>query len=373
MIDRRLFLFAGASTFAHVGKTVVVPTVSQSLRGVLDASGVPALGYAVIGAKGVVRMEVSGRRRANDDAAATAEDLWHIGSNTEAMTSALYARLVESGRTIWGASVPLLFPDLKIDPAWQDVSIEEFLAHRSGASDVGIVDEGWLIAVNADRRPLPEQRTAMVQRLLARPPAGRRHDYEYASVDYVVAGAAIERLTGTSWEEALTQEVFTPLGMADAGFGAPVGACPWGHEVGRDGELEAVDPVKGVADNPKVLAPGGQVHVSLEDYARFIGVFLKNGGGYLKPESLMRLARPEDALMEGDALGWRVTPVKAWAEGPVLAHEGSNTLWRTLAEVAPARSLGLVVVTNAGGEAGARAVQMMSARLLSEESKEDDG
>jgi CubicO group peptidase (beta-lactamase class C family) len=370
MIDRRLFLIAGVSTFAHVGKTVVVPTVSQSLKGVLDASGVPALGYAVIGAKGVTRLEVAGRRRADSADLAVADDLWHIGSNTEAMTAALYARLAESGKAAWGVGLGFIFPDIHIDPAWSDVTIDEFLAHRAGASDVGLIDEGWLLNVHADKRPLPEQRTALVARLLVRPPQGQRHDYEYASVDYVVAGAAIERFSGVSWEEAMSANVFEPLGMSAAGFGAPTGESLWGHEVGPGGELAAVDPQKGVADNPKVLAPGGQVHVSLEDYARFIGVFLKNGGGFLKPESLMRLARPKDAFMEGDALGWRVTPVKAWADGPVLAHEGSNTLWRALAEVAPARALGLVVVTNAGGEAGARAVQMMSARLLSEEAKE---
>ncbi len=373
MFDRRLFLFASANALAHIGKSVPVPTVSQSLKGVLEVSGVPALGYAVVGPKGVNRLEVAGRRRADGQEFVGPDDLWHIGSNTEAMTAALYARLVETRKTVWGAGLSLIFPDLKLDPAWADVTIEEFLAHRAGASDIGLVDEAWLIGVNHDHRPLPEQRTAMAQRLLSRPPAGRRHDYEYASVDYVVVGAAIERLTGSSWEEAMNNLLFTPLSMDTAGFGAPTGDSPWGHDVGPDGTLSPVDPARGVADNPPVLAPGGQVHVSLGDYARFIDVFLREGGGYLQPESLMRLARPRDALMEGDALGWRVTPVKAWARGPVLAHEGSNTLWRALAEIAPARSLAILVVTNAGGEAGARAVQMMSSRLLSEEAKEDDG
>ena len=54
------------------------------------------------------------------------------------------------------------------------------------------------------------------------------------------------------------------------------------------------------------------------------GWFLANGGGYLSQESLMRLAKPQDALSEGDGLGWRVELLRAWAKGPVLEHEGSS-------------------------------------------------
>lgn len=368
MLDRRTLLFSAVTSgFAHIGPNVAVPTVSQALREVLEATTVPALGYAVIGPKGVIKLEVAGRRRADAPYNVLPDDVWHLGSNTEAMTAAVYARLVEKGQTVWGADLGLLFPDLKVDPAWGDVTLEEFLAHRAGVSDVGLIDEGWLIRTSHDRRSLPDQRSALAARVLGQPPQGSRHDYEYANADYVIAGAAIERLTRTSWESAMTTELFQPLGLSSAGFGAPSGDEPWGHDLSAGGAPDPVDPAKGVADNPPVLAPGGQVHMSLPDYARFIGVFLNAGGGYLKPESLMHIARPQDALAEGDGLGWRVTPVSAWARGPLLAHEGSNTLWRALAEVAPALPLALVVVTNSGGEPGARAVQMMSARLINEQ------
>jgi len=227
------------------------------------------------------------------------------------------------------------------------------------------------LRTHADRRPITEQRTEMVKRILQAPPAGARHDYEYANADYVIAGAAIERVTKMSWENAITAGLFLPLNLTSAGFGAPTGDDPWGHDIAGNGEPDPINPTKGVADNPRVLAPGGQVHISLPDYVKFIQVFLNNGGGYLSPQSLMKLARPQDALLEGDALGWRVTPTRVWAKGPVLAHEGSNTLWRALVNVAPARPLAIIVVTNCGGEPGARAVQMMSARLISDQTKDD--
>ena len=371
MLDRRSLILAGASSFAHIGKTVVTPTVSQSLQGVLDLSGVPALGYAVVGPKGIVAMEVAGRRRITNYELVTTDDAWHIGSNTEAMTAAVYAKLVEQKQALWGAPLTTLFPDMNVDPAWLGATIEQFMSHRAGASDVGLIDEGWLIRTAHDKRPLTEQRTDMVRRILSKPPAGQRLQYEYSNADYVIVGAAIERITRMSWENAITATLFLPLGMNSAGFGAPTGDEPWGHEIAGNGEPDPVNPTKGVADNPGVLAPGGQVHVSLPDYVKFINVFMRDGAGYLTPGSLVKLVRPQDALPEGDGLGWRVTVLRAWAKGPVLAHEGSNTLWRCLVDVAPARPLAIIVVTNTGGEPGARAVQMMSARLISDQTKDD--
>jgi D-alanyl-D-alanine carboxypeptidase len=370
MLDRRSLILAGASTFAHIGKTVVVPNVSESLQGVLDTTGVPAMGYVVVGPKGVLAMEVAGVRKAGAPDLVTVDDAWHIGSNTEAITSALYARYAESGQAAWGASLPSLFPDLKVDPAWASIPIDDVMAHRAGVSDVGIIDEGWLIRTNHDTRPLPVQRTALVQRVLAQPPAGKPKDYDYSNTDYVIVGAAIERIARMSWENAVTGGVFLPLDMNTAGFGAPRGDEPWGHEIGQDGAPQPVDPKGAAADNPPVLAPGGQVHLSLPDYVKFMQVFLTNGGRFLTPASLAKLARPRDAFAEGDGLGWRVTPNAAWADGPVLAHEGSNTLWRAQIDIAPARPLALAVVTNCGGEPGARAAQMMSTRIINDRSQD---
>jgi len=371
MLDRRSLILAGASSFAHIGKTVVTPTVGQALQGVLDLSNVPALGYAVVGPKGITAMEVAGRRRITNYENVTTDDAWHIGSNTEAMTAAVYAKLVEQKQALWGADVSLLFPDIKADPSWSGTTIEQFMSHRAGVTDVGLIDEGWLIRTNQDKRPLTDQRTELVTRILSRPPGGQRLQYEYSNADYVVVGAAIERITKMSWENAITAILFLPLGMNRAGFGAPVGDEPWGHDIAPNGDPDPVNPTKGVADNPGVLAPGGQVHVSLPDYVKFVSLFLTGGGGYLSADSLGKLGRPQDSMPEGDGLGWRVTVLRAWAKGPVLAHEGSNTLWRASVNVAPALPLAIIVVTNSGGEPGARAVQMMSARLISDQTKEE--
>jgi CubicO group peptidase (beta-lactamase class C family) len=159
--------------------------------------------------------------------------------------------------------------------------------------------------------------------------------------------------------------------MASAGFGAPTGPEPWGHEPVTNGGLTAIDPLHDVADNPPVFGPAGRVHLSLADYSKFIRVFLTGGGGWLSAGSLAKLARPWEG-QEGYALGWQYYENKGWADGPVLAHEGSNTLWRTMALIAPAKPLAYILVTNCGGDDGQRAIQLLAARLIAQQVDPDD-
>jgi CubicO group peptidase (beta-lactamase class C family) len=375
--DRRAFLTLAAGSalplaaqaaprFNHLGAPPALPQVSEALDGVLKQTGVPALGYAAVGANGLIGIDVAGRRRQNVEDYVTQNDSWHIGSNTKAMTAALYARLAEQGKTKWGATLGELFPSVTADPAWKTVKIEDLFAHRSGISDNGLIDQGWLIKAHTDTRPVAEQRAEFAARLLGHAPTGKFGEFEYSNANYILAGAAMERLLKVDWETLMATELFGPLQMGSAGFGAPTGGAPWGHDPGPNGALEPVDPLHDVADNPPVFGPAGRVHLNLADYAKFAQVFLTGGGGWINRVSLARLARPWDGK-EGYALGWQYYENRGWANGPVLAHEGSNTLWRTMALIAPARPIAYLLVTNCGGEAGQRAVQLMAARLIAQQ------
>lgn len=365
-------LARAAPGFAHLGAPPSLPHVSEALDQILKQTGVPALGYAAVGANGLIALDVAGRRRITVDDYVTTDDHWHIGSNTKAMTAALYARLAEQGKVHWGATLGELFPAAGMQDAWKTVKIEELFAHRSGVSDTGLIDQGWLIRAHSDTRPVIEQRAEFASRVLTHPPTGKYGEFEYANSNYILAGAAIERAMKADWETVIGAHLFAPLQMTSAGFGAPTGGAPWGHEPGTGSDLTPVDPLHDVADNPPIFGPAGRVNLPLADYAKFARVFLTDGGGWLAPTSLAKLARPWDGTREGYALGWQIYESRAWANGPVLAHEGSNTLWRTMALIAPARPIAYLLVTNCGGDAGQRAVQLMAARLIAQQVTPDD-
>ena len=336
------------------------PTLFAGL--LADAGGAPGLGGAVVDADGLRAIGVAGARRLNGTELIGIDDRWHLGSNTKALTATLYALFVEAGRTRWQRPIADLFPDLEVHPAWRSIRIEAAMSHGAGILDAPLFGRAWASAAYRDRRPVSVQRTEFARRILGSPPTGPVGAYNYSNAGYMLVGAAIERIAGTSWEQALASHVFQRLGLGSAGFFAPTGAQPWGHARTGSGGLRAVDPA-GLSDNPAVMGPSGQVHMSLPDYAKFLRLFLAQGGGVLTRQSVEHLTAPQP-LQGGDyALGWEISR-DPWGRGPILAHQGSNTLWHAVTYLAPARGIGFVGISNAAPRGSNQAARRVAINLV---------
>jgi D-alanyl-D-alanine carboxypeptidase len=349
----------GAAAAGHAATPAVEP--DDGLEALLKETGAPAVAGVVGSKDGVIHTAFAGVRRIGASDRVTATDLWHIGSNTKAMTAALYGRLVQQGKARWDAKLPALFPGQKLDPAWNDITIRQVMGHRAGLRDAPVINVSWLVSARADSRPLTAQRADLIGRLLAAPPAAPPGEFSYGNINYILAGAAIERITGQGWEQAIASLLFEPLKMTTAGFGAPKGDNPWGHRPSAAG-LIPMNPA-GVADNPPALGPAGTVHLSLADHAKFARLFLVGGAGVLDASTLAALTTPVPGPGQPYALGWGVSADRPWAKGPVLAHEGSNTFWHEVALIAPGRGLAILTACNAGPEASKGAARTLAQRL----------
>lgn len=199
--------------------------------------------------------------------------------------------------------------------------------------------------------------------LTAQPPDEAVGTFVYSNAGYMVAGAMLEARDGRSWQTLMQDELFVPRSMSTCGFGAPTGdAAIWGHS-GAGGTPVPPGPS---ADNPPGLGPAGTVHCNLEDWGKFIAVFLDDSGDFLSDNSLMTLMTPE-----GDyALGWIVTS-QPWSQGPVLTHVGSNTFWIANAWVSPSLGRGFLAVTNSGQTGAFEATNAVIVDLIERETTRD--
>jgi CubicO group peptidase (beta-lactamase class C family) len=335
------------------------PETARSLDEKLAAVGqrhrLPgAAALSVVGGR-VVAQAAWGVRKLGDPTKVTAQDRWHLGSDGKAMTATLAALLVADGKIAWRSTVGELFRDWKeLHPGFAAVTLEQLLGHRGGLAHETpppIWADLW-----AAKDPVAG-RTRAVRALLARGP-GRVGEYVYANDGYLVAGVMLERAGGKPWEVLLGERLFAPLGMRSCGFGVPATAgtvdAPWAH---RDaaGTLEPVAPPRG--DNPPGVGPAGTVHCALGDWARFASEHVRGERGEpttlaLDAAAWRKLHAP---LAGGDyALGWAVGHAP-WANGPVFAHDGSNTMFYASVAAAPARDAVLLFATNRGGDEAERA------------------
>lgn len=355
-------LLAATAAFAALGPSTGradAPGWDAALERIASGSGAPpALAGMVVGREGPLWIGARGLRRAGSADAVSAEDLWHLGSNTKAMSAALYGRLVDQGRASWSATLSRALPDMTMHEAWRDTALTAVMGHVAGLSDQTAMGRSWLMTARADPRGLPEQRRTLVEAMLAVPPAGTPGTFAYGNANYVVLGAVIEQLTGQAWEDVMRAELFAPLGITSGGFGAPVGDQPWGHRGGV-----AIDPAGPVSDNPLALGPAGTAHMTLQDYARVLGLFLNGGGEVLSAATMAVLTRPAGAGQPPYGGGWLVVEGQPWAGGPVLSHDGSNTMWYLSAWVAPGVGRAFVAASN-DGVAGAQACRQLIPALI---------
>lgn len=333
---------------------------AAALDAVFAATTPPALAASIVTRDGLVWSGVRGVRRAGTDTLATLDDRWHLGSNTKAMTAAVFGRLVQQGRARWAMPLAAAFPDLTIDPAWNGITLDDLMRHRAGLLDGPLVDRAWLMTAHADARPLTEQRAELARRAFSAPPTGPVGTFAYGNGNYIIVGAAIEALTGEAWETVMQRELFEPLGLASAGFGAPKGESPWGHQGGV-----GVDPA-GLADNPAALGPAGTVHMTLADYAAFIGAMMGGATDWLADDTRRHLLTPAPGDPPAYAAGWGIGTAP-WAgvgePGPIITHNGSNTLWFATVLAAPERGLGFIALSN-DGDAGQRACSALISCLV---------
>ena len=309
---------------------------------------VPAVGVAVVTSTGGLIVDVIGNRRYGGSDPVTVNDQWHIGSCAKAMTAALYARLVEQGDAEWGVPINAFFPDLVagLDAGWSVPTIDEILVCRSGMR--ANLSRAEMLLAWDDTSPMTEQRTRAVIAALAHPPR-RRGTFRYSNLGYMVVGAAIDRITGIPFEDALRISLLEPLGIASVGFGAPPDI--WGHRsrirvggiiIGRGSPAEPAD-IR--SDNPPVMTPAGRLHLTLADWAKFQLLFLKQGSDLLEPASIEHLlAQPPDSG-RGMAMGWASA---GSIDGASYGMQGSNTLWAATALIDADFERSAMLVVNDG-------------------------
>jgi CubicO group peptidase (beta-lactamase class C family) len=274
--------------------------------------------------------------------------------------------MIEEGKLRWDSTLAEVFPELAagMDAGVRRVTIIQLLSHSSGFPSDNADFDALLAKVPAQPGNLSDQRYWMLQQVAGKPLVKEPGQaWAYSNLGYTVVGAVIERVSGTSWEEMITERIFKPLDLKTAGIGpqATVGKvdAPLGHRL-EDGKLVAIlsSPQ---ADNPLVIGPAGTVHMSVKDFARWGGWMAGQGKRppYLvKPETMKKLVTPvmatgvsstSDTTVAGAAeyaLGWGIQSM-SWANHPIAFHGGSNGMNKADIWIDTQRDAAIVVMTNA--------------------------
>ena len=193
-----------------------------------------------------------------------ADQRFRIGSVTKTLTAAIVLQLVAEEKL--GLADPLGAHVAGLPPAARKITVRQLLNHTSGLAnftDYG----GWLEQARKESdstRPMDALRYAASQPLVFEP--GSRHGY--SNTNYTALGLVIEKVTGSTYGEQLSERILDPLELDSM-------------ELATTRRLPDLDDR---GENPNLPWAAGSVVSDAEDVGSFFSALLS--GDVLSEDSL---------------------------------------------------------------------------------------
>ena len=337
---------------------------AQLLESIRVEGGLPALAAAIIIDGKIHATAAVGTRKIGTENWVTVDDKFIIGSCGKTFTATLAALLVEEGLLSWNTTIRDVFPDLKMLPEYETITIQQLLSHRAGLSKnfTAELDENRSYTPKSGRVVYLEQ---IVQHTLINPPDTVML---YSNAGYTLAGVMIEKITQQTFVDVMAEKVFRPLHLSTAGYGAPADSEPMSQPWGHSSDTVSLVPVR--KDYLHWLDPAGAtLSMSIKDWAKFVIAHMYSdqdtGRSLLKPQTLKKLHTPPNAAKwdygilyftfwrnhigwplpsSNYALGWFIVKPK---EGKsVLTHGGTSKAFMAEGYLSPVEKTAILLATN---------------------------
>jgi CubicO group peptidase (beta-lactamase class C family) len=316
---------------------VAATATEQGVPGM--AVGIRADGREVFACHGVTSVE--------DPLPVTPDTMFVLGSVSKVATATAVLRLAADGLLDLDAPVRRYVPGLVLadERAAAAVTVGQLLNHTSGL--------GWRLAVDTgDGDDALARHVARLAELELVAPPGARASYSQAG--YNLLGRVVEVVTGLTFERAVAELLFAPLGLVRSHY-RPADILTRRHAVGHEGTA-VVRPLNDTRGNN----PGGGLVSSAADQLRWARFHLGDGAPVLPAAMLHRMREPTVELTGsslGDAFGlcWFLRDVGGVR---TLGHGGSANGQFAELLLVPDRDFAVVSLANGnpGGIPANRAV-----------------
>ena len=350
--------------------------LEQKLRETIAECGVPALAAVLVRNQG--RTIVSGQQGIRKVGATGAQntiqpsDRFNLGSVSKVFTGNLMGKLIQDGvgNLQWGTKLIDVYPEIASIPGakdvYEDVTIEQFLAHTSGmpiqpSGDDANAYLSWT-AADLTKAKLKQRRkqymtAAMMDSPLFQPGQGAEY-----SGGGVICAAMAEHKTGKTYEELLQEHIYDPLGMTHSGVGElSTGALdgPWQH--GWDSESLTVTPdtnTKKDAWTWHPRNPVGALCCSAEDMGKFLREQVRPDPQVFEAAVRQTMQTHQVAAASGFVRGAWSSDAPGSKEANI-AHNGDNGVSYANMTVSLSQDVGYGAMANVNSAFGYPAVEEM--------------
>jgi uncharacterized protein YbbC (DUF1343 family)/CubicO group peptidase (beta-lactamase class C family) len=270
----------------------------------------------------------------------TLDTIFDLASLTKVVaTTTAIMQLMERGQVRLNDPVAKYIPEFAQNGK-EDITVRNLLTHYSGLRGDLDLNQPWQGRDTAFSMAFAEAPVV--------PPGSR---FVYSDINFIVLGALIERVTGTSEDEYCQKNIFTPLGMTHTRFLPP---AAWRAAIAPTEYDEQGKMLRGVVHDPTARRMGGvSGHAGLfstaGDLSKFAQALLK-GSAVLSPLAIEKMTTPQQPPTSESlrGFGWDIDSPLSSNRGELLpvgsfGHTGwtGTSIW-----IDPTSRTYIILLTN---------------------------
>lgn len=329
---------------------IVKITSAQSIEVIADSimlkNNIPEMTFAVVTKDSILVQKTLGHHKItelNQKPTAKPSDLFHLGSNTKAITGFISAFLVEHKKIKWNTKFFELFPALinNSHQKYQNITLEDLLSHRANIQPfTSGIEYGKLPKFKGNKQ---QRRAEFGKYVLTLVPVESDKVYNYSNAGYSVAAMMLEKVSGKSWEQLIFEVLKSKLNL-DFAFGWPNRNGenqPFGHWL-NNGKLTSVSPK--IQYDLSLAEPAGDVSMDIKNYAHFVQLHIEGLSGknnVLKSDTYKHLHTAKKKY----AIGWGNYEQN---NAEISEHAGSDGTFFSYTHIDRKNLIAYIVIVNSG-------------------------
>ncbi len=309
---------------------------------------IPGLAIAIVKDDKMVYAKGFGVRSLDGKEPVNEKTIFQIGSTSKAFTAALVAMMVDEGKAKWKDKVIDHVADFQMYDPWvtREFMVEELLEQHSG---LPAYSGDFQSLVGFDRKHIKHSLRYI------KPATSFRSEFAYVNNLFLVAAEIVERKTGKTWEQNITERIFKPLQMNDSSMDMKSFVESKNAATGyalSDGVLKEV---------PKnlnwmyIYGPAGGINSNVVDMSKWLILQINDGTfgnqklvspenfDYVHSPKTIANANPQKGEFSFYCASWVYEETRPY---PMVWHNGGTSGHHTLVAFWPEVKMGMVVLTN---------------------------
>jgi CubicO group peptidase (beta-lactamase class C family) len=328
-------------------KAILAEFEQYAVKGMADWQ-IPGMAVAIVRGDEILYEKTFGVKELGKKDPVTENTLFQIGSTSKAFTSALVATLVDEGKVKWSDLVVDHLGGFMMYDPWvtREFMVSDLMAQHSGL--VAHAIDGTIM-MGFDRQHTIDSLKYV------KPATSFRSAFAYQNNMWLVAAELVEKETGKTWEENISQRIFKPLGMTASScdmksfITAPDAATL--HR--RMGDKIVILPM----DWPHMYwvynyGPAGGINSNIKDVEKWARMQAANGlfegRQVIKEENVKIMHSPQTITETGlprqyYCLGWVYREATPY---PIVWHNGGTSGSKTMIALVPEAKISVIVLSN---------------------------